>query len=90
MTPSDADEQVMGDVVGAPPYRPTKGDRNPIASLMLSRYVLKLLRRPDLIPLERAERRRRSGCDRCPIWRRGPTASYCSGSTRSDLVRQRA
>ena len=40
MSPRDADEQVMGEVTDLPPYRRAKGDRNLIASLALSRYVL--------------------------------------------------
>ena len=54
MSPRDADEQVMGEVTDVPPYRHTKGDRNLIASLALSRYVFKLLRSPDLDALEDA------------------------------------
>ncbi len=54
MSPRDADEQVMGEVTGIPPYRRAKGDRNLIASLALSRYALRLMRRPDLTPLDRA------------------------------------
>ena len=54
MSPRDADEQVMGEVTDVPPYRPARGDRNLIATLALSRYVVKLLRSPDLGPLELA------------------------------------
>jgi pyruvate,water dikinase len=54
MSPRDADEQVMGEVTDVPPYRPARGDRNLIATLTLSRYVLKLLRSPDLGPLDLA------------------------------------
>ena len=54
MTPRDADEQMMGEVTDVPPYRPAKGDRNLIATVMLSRYVLRLMRSPDLRPLEQA------------------------------------
>jgi pyruvate,water dikinase len=59
MSPRDADEQVIGDVTDLPPYRPARGDRNLLASLTLSRYVLKLVRRPDLTVLDvaRAEAR---------------------------------
>ena len=56
MSPADADEQVMGEVTGLPPYRRAKGDRNVIASLALSRYVLRLLRSPDLVRLDEARR----------------------------------
>jgi phosphohistidine swiveling domain-containing protein len=54
MSVSDADEQVLGEVTGLPPYRRARGDRNLVASLELSRYLLKLLRSPDLTALERA------------------------------------
>ena len=54
MTPKDADEQVMGEVADLPPYRPAKGDRNLIATLTMSRYVMKLLRSPDLSALDLA------------------------------------
>ncbi len=54
MSPRDADEQVMGEVTDVPPYRRARGDRNLIATLTLSRYVLKLLRSPDLGPLDLA------------------------------------
>src|SRR5215208_8403847 len=53
MSPRDADEQVMGEVTDVPPYHPARGDRNLLATLALSRYVLTLLRSPDLGPLER-------------------------------------
>ena len=54
MSPRDADTQVIGEVTDLPPYRRAKGDRNLLASLALSRYVLRLLRSPDLAPLEQA------------------------------------
>jgi pyruvate,water dikinase len=54
MSARDADEQVMGEVTDLPPYRRVKGDRNLLASLTLGRYVLKLLRRPDLTALDEA------------------------------------
>ncbi len=54
MSPSDADSQVMGDVTDLPAYRRAKGDRNVVATLMLCRLVFKLMRRPDLTPLDRA------------------------------------
>jgi hypothetical protein len=54
MSPADADEQVLGDVEGVPPYRRAKGDRNLRASWNLSRYVMKLMRRPDLSRLDDA------------------------------------
>lgn len=54
MTAADADAQVMGEAVGAPPYRPAKGDRNLVASLILSKYVITLMRKPDLAALDTA------------------------------------
>ena len=54
MSPRDADAQVMGGATDMPPYRRAKGDRNLIASLMICRLVFKLMRRPDLTPLDRA------------------------------------
>jgi phosphohistidine swiveling domain-containing protein len=54
MSPADADEQVMGEVTNLPPYRRARGDRNLIASLALSRYVLRLLQSPDLAALDEA------------------------------------
>lgn len=52
MSAADADEQVMGEVADVPPYRRAKGDRNLLATLTLSRHVVRLLRRPDLAPLD--------------------------------------
>lgn len=54
MSARDADTQVMGDIAGLPPYRRTKGDRNLIASLMLTRYLISMLRKPDLTSLDHA------------------------------------
>jgi rifampicin phosphotransferase len=54
MSARDADTQVMGDIPDVPPYRRQKGDRNLIASLMLSRYVIRMLRKPDLTSLDHA------------------------------------
>lgn len=53
MTASSADEQVFGRVAGAPPYRRAKGDRNLSASIRVTAYLLKILRRPDLSDLDR-------------------------------------
>ena len=52
LTPADADKQVLGDVEGLPPYRPAKGDRSLRATLSLTGYTVKLMRRPDLGPLD--------------------------------------
>ena len=57
MSARDADEQVMGEVTDLPPYRPAKGDRNLRASLAVSRYVLTMLRSPDLAPARARPRR---------------------------------
>lgn len=54
MSAHDADEQVMGDIADVPPYRRSKGDRNVVASLRLAVFAVKLMRRPDLTPLDRA------------------------------------
>jgi phosphohistidine swiveling domain-containing protein len=54
MSVDDVDEQALGEVTGLPPYRRAKGDRNLVASLKLTRYVVKLLRSPDLTALDRA------------------------------------
>ncbi len=54
MSANDADEQVLGEVGDLPPYRRAKGDRDLIATMRLSRYVLKLLRSPDLSSLDSA------------------------------------
>ncbi len=54
MSARDADAQVMGEVTDVPPYRPTRGDRNLIATLQLTRFALTMLRRPDLGPLDEA------------------------------------
>ncbi len=54
MSARDADEQVMGAIVGVPVYERARGDRNALASLRLARYAVQLLRRPDLTSLDRA------------------------------------
>jgi hypothetical protein len=54
MSPADADEQVMGEVTNLPPYRRANGDRNVVASLAITRYMLRLLRSPDLVALDKA------------------------------------
>ena len=54
MSASDADEQVMGSTTGMPPYQRSKGDRSVRASLRLTRYLLTMMRSPDLTPLARA------------------------------------
>ena len=54
MSARDADEQVMGEVTDLPEYRRARGDRNLIASLAMSRFVLKLMRSTDLTALDRA------------------------------------
>ena len=54
MNSSTSDEQVFGTVDGVPPYRPAKGDRNLVATVKISRYLAKVMRHPDLAPLDRA------------------------------------
>lgn len=54
MSARDTDEQVMGNIADVPPYERSKGDRNLLASLALGRYVVKLLRRPDVSALDAA------------------------------------
>ena len=54
MSASDADEQVMGATTGMPTYRQVKGDRSVRASIRLTRYLLKMMRSPDLQPLAQA------------------------------------
>ena len=56
MEATSADEQVAGAVDEFPPYRRAKGDRNLVATLLLARSSLKLLRRPDLTVLDAARR----------------------------------
>ncbi len=54
MKPTDADEQVFGTLDDLPPYRPTKGARNLLASAKLALFLAKALRNPDLSPLDEA------------------------------------
>lgn len=56
MTPEMSDEQGLG-VSGAPPYRAQRGDRSLGASLRLSRWALRTLRRPDTRSVDEARRR---------------------------------
>jgi rifampicin phosphotransferase len=51
------DEQVFGAADDAPPYRRRKGDRSLVASLRLSLFGMRVLRRPDLSSLDEARRR---------------------------------
>ena len=55
MSAADADEQILGEVEGLPPYVRAAGDRNLAATLAISRYVTKLLRRPDIGALDQAK-----------------------------------
>ncbi len=66
MTTKDTDEQIMGEVSDLPPYRRAKGDRNLMATLLLGRSVTKLLRSPDLTPLERARAEARTWLSTIP------------------------
>jgi pyruvate,water dikinase len=54
MSAADANEQMMGDIPDLPPYRPAKGDRNLLATMALSRYVVRMLRSPRLDALDEA------------------------------------
>jgi phosphohistidine swiveling domain-containing protein/SAM-dependent methyltransferase len=54
MSAADVDAQVLGDVPDLPPYRRAKGDRNLVASLALCRYVVRMLRSPELQQLDEA------------------------------------
>jgi rifampicin phosphotransferase len=50
------DEQVFGAADDAPPYQRRKGDRSLVASLRLSLFGMRVLRRPDLSGLDEARR----------------------------------
>ena len=52
MNANTSDEMVFGTVDGIPPYRRAKGDRDLLATLKITRFLLKVLRDPDLAPLE--------------------------------------
>lgn len=54
MDATTTDEQMMGAVGDMPPYRPAKGDRNLVASLLATRRALGLFRRPNLTTLDEA------------------------------------
>ena len=56
MDPATSDEQVFGAVEDIPAYVPAKGDRNLAATLRITGSSLRLLRRPDLAPLDEARR----------------------------------
>jgi rifampicin phosphotransferase len=51
MNAASSDEQVFGKVEGLPPYRPAKGDRNLLATARVSKFLMKILRDPDLSSL---------------------------------------
>ena len=87
MSPGDADEQVMGEVTDVPPYRRAKGDRNLIATMTLSRYVLKLLRSPDLDPLKQARSDARAWLATMPDVARRQMSNCWAGSARSRRVK---
>jgi phosphohistidine swiveling domain-containing protein len=55
MKPTDADEQIFGTLEGPPPYRRQPGDRNLVASARVTRFLTKVLRHPDLTPLDEAK-----------------------------------
>lgn len=54
MKATDADEQVFGRLDDLPPYIPTKGDRNVLASCKLMVFLASVMRRPDLSELDTA------------------------------------
>ena len=54
MNANTSDEMVFGTVDGLPPYRRAKGDRDLVATLQLTRFLLRVLKDPDLAPLEAA------------------------------------
>ena len=54
MNATTSDEQVFGKVAGIPPYRPAKGDRNLLATARVTKYLMKILRNPDLTSLDLA------------------------------------
>jgi len=52
MNADTSDEMVFGTVDGLPPYRRVKGDRDLLATLKITRFLLRVLRDPDLTPLD--------------------------------------
>ncbi len=54
MNANTSDEMVFGTVEGLPPYRRSKGDRDLLATLKITRFLLRVLRDPDLAPLDAA------------------------------------
>ena len=52
MNANTSDEMVFGTVDGLPPYRRAKGDRDLLATLKITRFLLRVLRDPDLAPLD--------------------------------------
>ena len=54
MDATAGDDQVYGAVEEMPPYEPRPGDRNLWASLLVTRSLLRMLRRPDLAALDAA------------------------------------
>ena len=61
-----SDEQVFGKVEGIPPYRKAKGDRNLLATARVTKFLLKILRNPDLTPLDRARADAQAWVDSMP------------------------
>ncbi len=47
-------EEQLGTIEGLPPYRREKGDRNLLATLRITAFLSKILRNPDLTPLDTA------------------------------------
>lgn len=75
MAPTAADEQVFGMVDGIPPYRRVKGDRNLVASLLVGRYLVGMLRHPDLAPLDEARADAHEWLATAPDLATAPTAA---------------
>ena len=74
MSIADGDEQVFGSVEGLTPYRRATGDRNLLASLQITRGTLRMLRRPDLAPLDDARRDAQAWLATMPDLESAPTA----------------
>ena len=66
MNASTSDEQVFGKVEGIPPYRPAKGDRNLLATARVTKFLMKILRDPDLTPLDLARADAQAWVDSMP------------------------
>ena len=77
MTATTSDEQVFGSVEDLPTYVPAQGDKSLAASLRISRYSVRLLRRPDLAELD-------EGRQAAQAWLR--TMPHLAESTDAELI----